>query len=250
MHSKKENGFTLVELAIVLMIIGLLIGGVLRGQELVKNARVSALIKQVTSYDAAINTFLDSYGAYPGDMSKARARLPGCTDDNSCLNGDADGMVGGRLAPWDNSGYTVNTEPVQFWKHLALSHMVTGIDPAASLPAWGKTQPYSPFAGGFSVVESYASSGSTGGLLLRLHGCLDCSNVELGGTVGDVGGSVSPAVAYQIDRKMDDGIPNSGSVQAAAHPYAYGNFNEADCETRYNAQSEIDACVMNFALHR
>lgn len=79
---KNQNGFTLVELAIVMTIIGLLIGGILKGQELMQNARVTATVAQVKSYESATFTFIDKYSALPGDLVTASERLPGC--DENC----------------------------------------------------------------------------------------------------------------------------------------------------------------------
>ncbi len=67
----QQKGFTLVELAIVLMIIGLLIGGILKGQELIQNARITSTIRQFKNSDAATLTFLDSHGAFLGDVIMA-----------------------------------------------------------------------------------------------------------------------------------------------------------------------------------
>ena len=73
----KNRGFTLVELAIVMMIIGLLIAGVLKGQEMVQNARVTNTIKQINGYQAAFVGFQDKYSALPGDMVNSRQQDTG-----------------------------------------------------------------------------------------------------------------------------------------------------------------------------
>jgi prepilin-type N-terminal cleavage/methylation domain-containing protein len=73
-----QEGFTLVELAIVMTIIGLLIGGILKGQELMTNARVTAEVAQVKGISAAMTTFKDMFNATPGDMTGAGTRLVGC----------------------------------------------------------------------------------------------------------------------------------------------------------------------------
>ncbi len=96
---KNESGFTLVELAIVLMIIGLLIGAILRGQELLESARITATLQQVKAYQGAIVTFRDTYGALPGDLRTALDRVPNCTAVNSCVNGNGDGMIGPPVLP-------------------------------------------------------------------------------------------------------------------------------------------------------
>lgn len=83
-----SRGFTLVELAIVMTIIGLLIGGILKGQELMQNARQNATIAQVKSYQAAVTLFRDTYASYPGDYPAALTTLVGCNAaNNNCMYG-------------------------------------------------------------------------------------------------------------------------------------------------------------------
>ncbi|HIL28602.1 MAG TPA: prepilin-type N-terminal cleavage/methylation domain-containing protein, partial [Micavibrio sp.] len=83
---KKQAGFTLVELAVVMIIIGLLIGGVLKGQELIANAQIASTVAGIKGIDAATSTFNDTYNAFPGDMSNALTRLPNCAAP--CANGN------------------------------------------------------------------------------------------------------------------------------------------------------------------
>src|SRR6185312_9721697 len=85
---KAESGFTLIEIAIVLVIIGLLLGGVLKGQELITGARVRNLIQQQDGIKAAYFGFLDRYRALPGDYASATKTINGATKD-----GDADGQI-------------------------------------------------------------------------------------------------------------------------------------------------------------
>ncbi len=87
-----QKGFTLIEIAIVLVIIGLLLGGVLKGQELINTARVRALNNTVDGITAAWFSFQDRYRAFPGDYTQATLNLP--DPAGVIVNGDGDGLVG------------------------------------------------------------------------------------------------------------------------------------------------------------
>jgi prepilin-type N-terminal cleavage/methylation domain-containing protein len=140
--SGTSKGFTLVELAIVITIIGLLIGGILKGQEMINNAKVTATIAQVQSFRAATQTFVDRFDNLPGDFPAAQARLPGCSTANTCFNGNGDGRVG---QPNTSPGFmqvgnvTSNNrrETTLFFKHLAMADLISGVNPSADIARAG-----------------------------------------------------------------------------------------------------------------
>ena len=102
----RQRGFTLVEIAIVLVIIGLLLGGVLKGQSLIDNAKIKNVIQQSTSLQAAVNAYQDKFRALPGDDVQGTSHAPGATG-----NGNGDGQIAEyQLAP----------------QHLALAGFITG----------------------------------------------------------------------------------------------------------------------------
>lgn len=102
----KQRGFTLVEIAIVLVIIGLLLGGVLKGQGLIDSAKVKNIIQQSNSLSAAVNAYQDKFHALPGDDAQAKLHVPG-----AAANGNGDGQI---------------TEYLSAPQHLALGGFITG----------------------------------------------------------------------------------------------------------------------------
>ncbi len=228
-----QKGFTLVELAIVMTIIGLLIGGILKGQELMLNARVTATIAQIRSYEAAATTFRDSYAALPGDMANAENRLPGC--EASCnpavVANAGDSIIGDPQWSngWASQGVTladtsVDKETTLFWIHLMAADLISGISPLpittpATAVSWGVTHPAARINGGFVVGYSDGTRWQPG--LTATAGtnpsgitiALNTSPIQDLGTIAGLN-PLSAGKAAQIDRKMDDGRPSSGYVQA------------------------------------
>jgi prepilin-type N-terminal cleavage/methylation domain-containing protein len=105
-HRSRQQGFTLVEIAIVLVIIGLLLGGVLKGQGLIDSAKVKNIIQQSNSLSAAVNAYQDKFRALPGDDIQGTTHVP-----NSAGNGNGDGQI---------------TEFALAPQHLALGGFITG----------------------------------------------------------------------------------------------------------------------------
>lgn len=205
-----EAGFTLVELAIVLMIIGLLIGGILRGQELMENARVTSTIQQTKAYDGAVTTFRDQYSAMPGDIANPQTRLANCTVAPCSTTGNGNGIIGTPAA--NLTGYTQTIENTNFWGHMAATHLISGVNPASAAVEWGQSLPSAKIAGGFQVVHMAAAATANNPALSGPFVIL--VNNPAGTTFSGTSGvnAISPLRASQIDRKLDDGLPRSGDV--------------------------------------
>ncbi len=183
-NTQNARGFTLVELAIVLTIIGVLTGGVLKGAKMIENSRVIATIEQVNAYKAATTSFRNTYNALPGDMANAGEMLPGCKNAglngincdpapldplNPDLGGASDGIVGfpggagvsgvDQLTPGGMPPLTTNIgdETQLFWVHLAAANLIKGVSTQAAstttAPTWNITHPSTPLGGGFIVGD-------------------------------------------------------------------------------------------------
>lgn len=238
-----QKGFTLVELAIVMTIIGLLIGGILKGQELMENARVTSTVAQVKSYSAAVTSFKDMYQSYPGDMSGAGTRLVGCpgTAGAACNPLTGAGNAGNNivgLTTWASGGTwaapgvvatsgttapaNVDSEKYLFWSHLLLANLIGGVTDEglnnAIAFAFGRTHPEAKISGGFIVGYGTgvigpgslqpAGTGISGTMLLQVVAPAAAVPVTASSN------PLAPLRAAQIDRKMDDGRPGTGYVQA------------------------------------
>jgi prepilin-type N-terminal cleavage/methylation domain-containing protein len=177
---KKQAGFTLIELAIVLVIIGLLLGGVLKGQELITQAKIKNVANDLNGVIVGIYAYQDRYRRLPGDDPGAATRWTGA----GAISGDGNNVIAG-----DYNSATAANESRLFWHHLRLAGFVSG---DSSSLATGSTQPLNA-AGGITGVQS-------GGL--GLTGTIICT------------GSLPAKIAQSLDSQLDDGSSAAGSVRS------------------------------------
>lgn len=228
---REEKGFTLVELAVVMIIIGLLIGGILKGQEMIANAQITSTVAQAKAMDAATSTFRDQYDALPGDMRNATTRLVGCAAP--CVDGNGDGRLGGVVGAVP----TAAAETLGFFPMLRLADLVTGFDGTAAVN-FGAALPTASAGGGFTVgyaATGVAQTGFTVGEMRSGH-YIVLTGQPVAVAAGT--GKLTPTQGARIDRKMDDGISNTGSV--ISDNFALGCRNAAaDAEYDENAANSV-----------
>ena len=187
----KQSGFTLVEIAIVLVIIGLLLGGVLKGQELIDQSKIKRVINDFNNITAAVYTYQDRYKALPGDDLNAAARwTKAIAGASAATAGDGDSIITAALADVFNGGAN---EAGYAWQHLRASGLVTGN--MATGPT-SETRELTPFN------SNYGFGASTPAFNLGIAPIF-CA-------------SVPPKAAEQLDRQLDDGMPGTGNIRAGA----------------------------------
>lgn len=235
LNRKSEKGFSLVELAISVTVVGFLIAAVLKGGEVLENARVATTIAQAKSYTVAASTFKELYGAYPGDVSDP---VIGC--DSSCASGDGDGEIesgAGRDPEWDMA-LQPDDESFQFWKHLAFTELVSDVKATApgddaSDMSFGVTNPKSNMGGGFDVW--YDSDFRPDDLNLGRSGhFLRLFNASF---------NLRPLAAASIDRKIDDGQPYTGQVMSGGSDCVSGT---PAIDSNYDTSQAARSCFMFF----
>lgn len=207
---RQQSGFTLVEIAIVLVIIGLLLGGILKGQELIENSRVTNAVNDVNGTRAAVNAYLDRYRRLPGDdgpVATIQAR-------GGSWAGVPAGNNNGALNITAAQTFTGAGESATFFRHLRASGFISGDPTQTGVGAL----PRNPWGGLLGV----SAAGVTG-----MNGRVVCLS------------QVPGKAATAIDARLDDGVANRGSVMATlgssgvntAPGAAAANYNEDETYT-------------------
>jgi prepilin-type N-terminal cleavage/methylation domain-containing protein len=204
---RSQRGFTLVEIAIVLVIIGLLLGGVLKGQELVNSARVKSLATDFRNIPLFIYGYQDRFRVIPGDDRDADDHVDGdvaANVGNSLGNGVLDGN-------WDSVIPT--EESVLFWQHVRLADLAVG---TTSLADMGSYFPQNAMGGRIGIesgAAGYVQDTVAGRFLQGTY--VMCSQGILG------------RLAQQLDTTMDDGNGQTGNMRIVAMNHVRGGVGIA-----------------------
>lgn len=229
--SKTRHGFTLIELSIVLVIIGLIVGGVLVGRDLIKAAEIRAQIKLVEEFKTAANAFKLKYGYLPADIPPAQAAQLGFFTFTGTYAGKS------RLAPFgppygylvygygNNNGRIDQGELYLFWQHLSEAKLIAGtyggstggvnylnpdtdgsnpglpVNPTPNVSDYFIFAPQGKLAASNNLIS--AKSNYTYSTLPYYYNATD-NFFQF---------SATPNQQYAIDSKIDDGFPDKGKVR-------------------------------------
>lgn len=235
----QRSAFSLVELSIVLVILGLLVGGVLSGQSLIRAAELRSVAADFSRYHAAIRSFQDKYFAIPGDMTNATAfwgfAAGTVGNDAACFNasqtgqGTCNGTGNGDLVGATASANNPQGETFHAWKQLANAGLIEG-----SYTGFPKTSgAYNPDLGvnvprgRLSNSGYFLWTGANGYVDVNWYPSKAGTIIFFGSPTGGLtdGPALKPEEAWNLDTKLDDGKAGLGSVRT----YKMGSTATPNC---------------------
>ena len=258
MHGTK--GFTLLEMSIVIVIIGLLAGAVIGGRAMIRTSELQSIITDFEKYRDATNLFKTQYHEIPGDMIDGTdfwgtSTACGGTSATGVCNGNGDGVLSYATT---NGG---PAEAYQFWRELALSGRISGnysglsgpVYTMQSLPGFNVPTARMTDTGWEAGSSQYLGTGWLG-VGADPVSVLDYGNYfRFGLPYGGIGlahATLKPAEAWKIDTKMDDGLPARGSI-IAANPDSSSiactsATSTTDLDSPYDLEVALPACTLFF----
>lgn len=230
----RNAGFSLVEVAIVIVIVALLAGGIVTGQTLIRQAELRSVISGMTDLEGAVTTFESQYFGLPGDLTNASSFWPNCDGTPANCNGDGDGLI-------------ETAERYRALQQLADADLVSGNYSGAGNP---------PVLGA-NIVESRLSPA---GFVVEVivNGAVndeDSWSTESTGNhvfFGAINGNevTGPALlteeAYNIDLKVDDGLPGTGRFQGSVKTSAC--FSGTTPAATYVLTVTTPVCAVHYRL--
>jgi len=221
MFTRNQKGFTLVEIAVVLVIVGLLIGGVLKAQEMITNAKLKRIESDSAGIAAAMFSYRDRYYQLPGDDRNAIQRFQ-VYNAFSQANGNGNGSIGlgndwnkNTATAWTNGG----EETLKFFAHLRAAGLIPG-------EGRDDTRPTNAFGGQIGIQH--------GALLLSGHVLIF--------------GAIEGPIAQVIESRIDDGVPDSGRIQSDLVGQSMNAQDSSGTGSSVSAYSDSQRYNMAFRL--
>ena len=251
-------GFTLVEMGMVFLIIGLIVGGTIVGLDMKRSAEIRAVISERGEIIGSVSEFKQKYNGLPGDLrnatsywgaahaSAATCRTTASVDKETC-NGDGDKRVGNNIA-------TAINESFRFWQQLGNAELIKGnfTGVAGSGGTYHHTRGVNTLASSVNLImwgarnlDNYAGDATT-------YFAFDYDNILEVGMENSTsepadGGGFSPEEALAIDTKSDDGLPASGNVLAGRWDACTTATSKTDTAATYDLSVTDKACSIIFA---
>lgn len=256
-YRSSRSGFSLVEMAVVIAIIGLIVGGIMGGRSLIRASGIADIGTKMTTYSDAAFKFRMQYGALPGDMTDATSYWGAAhvtpatckttsTGDKKTCNGNGDGTLGDVSSSFEN---------FRFWQQLANADLITSQYSGVAGPlTWqdvlpGENAPSTSVKGGaYSVITTPSYSG-----IVNWWDAPATFRIIVGLDIDHSSGDANQALlttteAKSIDDKFDDGMPGLGAI-ITYKSHSNCNSNTSNANTaRYNVSYTQDRACMLYLL--
>lgn len=256
----QQRGFTLLELSVVLVIIGLMAGGVMMGRGLIRSAELNAVVTEYQTYSTAVKQFREKYGALPGDMPNAREVWGdagvGCTQPLGPVfrTGTCDGNGDGTINQ-SGTGQKMTAEAPRGWQQLALAGLIEGKYTGMLTGVWsnsyaeGLSLPFSKFTKAtWNLTYGDLSNYSSNYFFRKNY----TNNLIFSSISADMyhqlaSPVISTAEAKNIDEKLDDGRPGRGKVVALGiNKCVFNSSNDTSFDVDYALTNKDIVCGLLF----
>ncbi len=265
-NDKPNSGFTLVELSIVLMVIGLLVSGILVGQDMIRGAELRSIVTDKDRIQTSIMLFKQKYDALPGDMPNATAfwgLMPtgtcsqtsvgasGGTGTQTC-NGNGDGLIEADIIVFVAGA---NLELLLAWQHLSNAGLIQGQYNGIFSGAWGASGQGPPSNISNSSIWQISNLGSRAISDIDYFEGTHINELRIlspGITAAERDAQLTPSEAWNIDKKIDDGLPGLGNMVTYERNGAPCNTLDASSTVAiagtatYNVTNPNKTCRPNF----